>query len=228
MIDRILYMWWTGDNPMTENRKRSIEIVKEKCGIELKVLHKNEITDYELASNRFHEAYKYLSATQKGDYLKCYFMHFYGGCYSDIKITNFNWNEYISILETSKEKDVLGYTEEKPLDIGVDPGDPQEKDMRSNFSLFVGNGAYICKKQSVITQQWFSKLNNKLDEKLDQLKKNPAKHHQDHYGAIIDGKRSLYPFRWTEVNGNIFHKVCYENNERVLHGLPRPICVNYR
>lgn len=32
-----------------------------------------------------HPAFQYLSGIQKGDYLKAYFMNFYGGGYSDLK-----------------------------------------------------------------------------------------------------------------------------------------------
>ena len=36
-----------------------------------------------------HPAYTYLSFTHRADYLRCYFMHHYGGSYSDIKYCSF-------------------------------------------------------------------------------------------------------------------------------------------
>lgn len=228
MIDKKLYMFWTGDNDMSDNRKRSVEHVSKTCGVELCVLYKDDIEKYEKSDNKFHKAYNFLSYTHKADYLRCYFMHFYGGCYSDVKITNFNWSTYVDILNSTKDRDILGYTETAPQDIGIDPGDPLEREMRREYNRFIGNGAYLCKKRSKFTSEWYEELHKKLDQKIDLLMKNPSKHPQDHYGKIIDGKPSIYPFMWTEICGNIFHKVCYLNNERILHGLPRPICKDYR
>lgn len=228
MIDKKLYMWWTGDNDMSDNRKRSIEHVSRTCGVELCVLCKDEIRKYEKQENKFHEAYELLSHTHKGDYLKCYFMHFYGGCYSDIKITNFNWSTYVDILENESEKDVLGYTEIASGHIGIIPGDLEEQNIRNSYNKLIGNGSYICKKNSMITTKWYNMLNEILDDKLDLLKENPSSRPREVLGEMIDGERSKYPFRWAELCGEIFHKICYHNNNRVLHGLPRPVCTNYR
>lgn len=228
MIEKNLYMFWTGENELTENRKETIKKVSDTCGVNLFVLNKDNISLFEKVDSKFHKAYRYLSYTHRSDYLRCYFMHFYGGCYSDIKITTFNWLKYINILDNEKEKDIIGYSEESPNDIGISPGDPEEKEMRTNFSSFIGNCSYICKKNTMITTQWFNILNKILDEKFYLLQQNPASHPQDYYGKIIDGKYSTYPLMWTEICGNIFHKVCFQNTQRVLHGLPRPICINYR
>ena len=227
-IDKILYMFWTGDNPLTDNRKKSIELIKNTSGLKVIILDKNTIFDFELQNNRFHGAYKYLSAVHKSDYLRAYFMNFYGGCYSDIKPNIFNWLPYVNILENNPYKDVVGYSEEKPEDIGIEENDPEQFNMRKKYFIFSGNCSYICKKNSFITNLWYKKITNKLDEKMPLLQKFPAQEPRDFNNKIINGIASQYPIKWTEICGNIFHKICWLNNDRFLNILPRPICYNYQ
>ena len=85
------YCWWTGDNELSENRKKSLETMKIAPGGNIVFIDKNNLKDYILTEHPLHEGYQYLSPIQKGDYLKCYFMHHYGGGYSDIKQTSKPW-----------------------------------------------------------------------------------------------------------------------------------------
>jgi hypothetical protein len=55
-----------------------------------------------------------------------------------------------------------------------------------------------------------------LDEKMEDLKRNPAKHPTD-----CNSELSNYPIEWNEMLGRIFHKICYENIDKLLSTLPR-------
>ena len=83
-----IYIFWTGDNEMSENRKKSIENLKNTCECNIILVTPLNLKSYILSSQPLHEAYQYLSYTHKSDYLRTYFMHFIGGGYSDIKKNN--------------------------------------------------------------------------------------------------------------------------------------------
>lgn len=49
----------------------------------------NNLANY--VKEPLHEAFSYLSLTHKADYLRCYFMHYFGGGYTDIKAHFKSW-----------------------------------------------------------------------------------------------------------------------------------------
>lgn len=65
-----------------------------------------------------HKAFQYLSPVHKSDYLRAYFMHFYGGGYADIKHIHFNWFAYFEKLYNGpQDKYAIGYHEIFSYDI---------------------------------------------------------------------------------------------------------------
>ena len=86
-LDYKIYCWWLNDEDMSTNRQTSLNQLKQTTGCEIVFITKKTLENYILHDYPLHEGYKYLSEIQQGDYLKCYFMHHYGGGYSDIKKT---------------------------------------------------------------------------------------------------------------------------------------------
>ena len=87
MNNRNIYVFWTGNNQMSENRNECLkELIKvSKCNV---ILVKPEMLNkYILDEHPLHPSFNYLSETHKADYLRTYFMRFHGGGYSDIKKT---------------------------------------------------------------------------------------------------------------------------------------------
>lgn len=79
-------MFWTNDKgEITPNRFRSLNQFKEISEVDVILITKDNLHEYILPENPLHPSYKYLSAVHRSDYLRTYFMHFYGGGYSDIK-----------------------------------------------------------------------------------------------------------------------------------------------
>ena len=122
-------------------------------------LNKYILPDYPL-----HEAYPYLSETHKADYLRCYFMHHYGGGYTDIKPTTKSWIPSFDKLNNS-DKYAIGYQEIKG---GVCSNNPI---VVQKYDELIGNGAYIFKPYTPITYEWREKTDKILDDKLHLLKK---------------------------------------------------------
>lgn len=221
MIDKKIYMLWTGTNEMSENRKVSINVTREKCNVELCVLYEKDIRQIEKNNIPFHPAYEYLSETHKADYIRCYLMHNYGGGYSDVKECVFDWNPYFNQLSEC-DKYASGYREFRSCDIATPPEHPNGTIIRNNYLHLIGNGNYIFKSNTPLTKKWFELTSKKLDQNLSLLKSNPSSFPQDHVGAIKpNGEISKYPLRWAEILGEIFHPLVFEYKEQVLKNLPR-------
>ena len=104
---KCIYTFWTGDNEMPENRKRCLYLIKKLSNVDVILITKDNLNQYILEP--LHPSYEYLSFTHRADYLRTYFMHFYGGGYSDIKETTGSWDKYFDILDSS-DYYAIGYT----------------------------------------------------------------------------------------------------------------------
>jgi hypothetical protein len=217
-MNKIIYTFWTEPNELTPRRKNNLQILKDRCGVELKFLSYNDISEYELPDHKFHEAYQYLSATAKSDYLRSYFMNFYGGAYCDIKRAEWDWNPYFDQLAQS-EHWIMGYNISCDIDVAVDITDPEYQEMKNSWKQLIGAGAMICKSNTPLTQFWFETMSNILDQKLDLLRKNPAVHVRDRLGWVTN---SGYPLRWSEIGPETFMKSCFKFKDKVNYNLPSP------
>lgn len=97
-IDRKVYMFWTGNNAITENRARNIELTKNNLGVDLLLVTPDNLGEYILPEYPLHPAYQYLSNVHKSDYLRAYFMHHHGGGYADVKLFENDWNSAFNHL----------------------------------------------------------------------------------------------------------------------------------
>lgn len=216
-----IYCFWTGTNPITPNRIRALESLKQNSGAEVILVTPNNLPEYILKDFPLHPGFQYLSETHKADYLRWYFMHHHGGGYSDIKNTKKSWKSSFETLEQS-DKWVIGYQE---VQRGVCS---QHPNVRDNYQKLIGNGAYIFKPYTPITTEWGKKIHQILDQKLERLKKNPSKFPQDQYGVIYEGKSSKYPLEWAEICGCLLADILSKYLDKVLQGLPQPDFTNYR
>lgn len=211
----LIFCFWTGDTPMSETRMESIEQMKRVTDCEIVLVTKENLDKYILPQHPLHEAYQYLSETQRSDYLRTYFMHFYGHGYSDIKRQSGSW---LPAFQSFYESDayVSGYPETCEECIGHPPA-------KSSWRELVGCGAYICRPQTPFTEKWYGEMMALMDRKVDELRRNPARFPQDCKEAGTG-----YPLEWSEPHGRIFHKVCYEFRHKIQQNVPYIICVDYR
>jgi len=212
----VIYIFWTGNNNITPNRLDSINNLKKisQCLIEL--ITKDNLSNYILKDNPLHQSYQYLSSVHKADYLRCYFMNFYGGGYSDIKKTTGSWKKAFDDLNNSN-KYINGAPEIGPHGVAYQPNIDKWKDLTSVC-------AFICKPQSPLTKLWFEEVTKLLDIKLEMLKKYPAKSHRDYNGCKGN---TNYPIGWNEMLGRIFHRITYDYKDKILKTVPMFINKNY-
>src|SRR3990172_6981039 len=120
---RKVYMFWTGNNPLTPNRQRnlaaSIKALKNQR-VELVLVTPKNLGEYvKKAGVPLHPGYQSLSLTHRADYLRCYFMHFFGGGYSDVKKMSGNWKQAFRDLEAAPDKYINGYQEVSPKGVSA-------------------------------------------------------------------------------------------------------------
>ena len=212
-----IYVFWTGDNEMSENRLKALDCIKLNSQCNVILINQKNLANYILPNNPLHPSYEYLSFTHRSDYLRTYFMNFYGGGYCDIKnIPNISWKNCFDELFNNDNYWINGYTE---VHNGVN-----YESLKDKYSELIGNGAYICKPDTALTNEWYSSMISLLDDRLPKLIKFPATFPQDCYEAS-NGK---YPLKWVEMLGDIFHPVCYKYKHKLLHNLPSPLFDNYR
>lgn len=206
-----IFCIWFGDK-MTENRKKSVSSIENPI-----LITSDNLDKYILKSNPLHEAFYYLSETHKADYLRTYFMHFYGGGYTDIKMQSKSWEKAFNDIINNKNIYANGYREVGPHGVG-------HKDYEKHWTHLIGNCAYIFRPNTDFTKKWYNSMIDILDKKLILLKKHPAKRPRDSVEFYPDTK---YPIGWIEMLGKIFHPICYDYKDKLLYTLPSPIFYNY-
>lgn len=217
-IPRQVVSFWTGNNPMSENRAKHFEALKQNIGVPVILVTPDNLADYILPDYPLHEGFEYLSLVHKSDYLRCYFMHHYGGGYSDIKAAQQSWVEAFDVLEKS-DSYILGCSEIKLADLAP-VGGRLGQDMKRYFSQLIWTCAYISRPHTPFTHEWYTQLHHRLDLYLPQLKENP--------GNIL-GDNEGYPIPWTNILGDIFHPLCLKYMEKVIkYPNIRPSVVDYR
>lgn len=105
-----VYIFWTGDNVIPEVRLKSIEAMKALSQSNIILVDNSNLDEFVTASE-LHPAYEYLNLAHKADYLRCYFMHHYGGGYCDIKQINDSWVPSFELLDSKNDLLCIGYRE---------------------------------------------------------------------------------------------------------------------
>ena len=107
----VIFQFW--NQPLSElkpNRRLCIEESIRVNSPEVKVMNPTVTPFFILPEHPLHKGFEYLSAVHKSDYLRCYFMRFYGGGYSDIKHLHFDFEPYFKkLFESPSVKYAIGY-----------------------------------------------------------------------------------------------------------------------
>jgi len=218
-MNRRLFCFWTGSNPMPPERIKALAGM-ERSGLSVEFITQKNLNDWIVKECPLHSAYPFLSAIHRADYLRVYFMHHYGGGYADIKHINSSWIPSWNNLFES-EKWAVGYREVGPRGVAIVPSISYIR-LLWNWKYLIGNGAYIFKPSTNFTTDWLNLSNQFLDSKLLELRSNPASVPEDYKGKPTGNSRSLYPIRWSELLGNIFHPLCLKYSKMISYDLPRP------
>lgn len=221
-VDKVIYCFWTGTNEMSENRKQCLDSMHRNAGVPIKMITPDNLSDYILPEHPLHPAFQYLSLVHKADYLRCYFMHFHGGGYCDIKAIKGSWKKSFERLIDS-DKYLIGYQElNEERSAYIDIVEPNiKKEVKKRWPLLIGNCAYICRPQTKFTDEWFAEQNKRLDYYYDELLKHPA--------TDPMGQENGYPIPWQRILGAIFHPLCLKYHNKIIQdNRIMPVFTDYR
>ena len=221
-VDRVIYVFWTGDNEITPNRMRGIKSLEEVSGVRVQLITPKNLSEYMVEDDPLPEAYQYLSLNHRSDFLRGYFMYHYGGGYADIKTYYKSWVPAFDKLDAS-EAYVLGYPEvgwQGAKHDGME-NEALAHDLGVYWSLLVGNGAFICRPHTKFAAEWYTASRRRLISFTEQLRQHPAK---DAFGTNED-----YPLAWECLQGAIFHPFCLKYHDHILKDKAlMPSFKNYR
>lgn len=205
VVEPVIYCFWTGDNEMSQMRDSCFRVMQTNLEVPVKLITPRNLDQYILKEYPLHRAFENLSLVHKSDYLRCYFMHHYGGGYTDIKWHDKSWT---AVFKQFNQSDawVMGYREIGAR--GVAPvGGLLGQDLKRHWRLLIGNCSYICRPGTPFTHQWYAELHERMDMYEDQLAAHPGN---------IMGDNEGYPIPWTNILGDIFHPLCLKYNSRIL------------
>lgn len=240
-----VFMLWTGNNPLSENRLRSIKVTEQNIGcpvrlIDDKILHEKILAEIGI---KLHPAYYCLNHAHRADYLRALLMHFIGGGYSDIKVNRSSWGSCFRELADSSSHFGVSYREVSKNGVANLYSSAivmhkrklehirslvKYRLMRKRYKRLIGCGAFIFKPNTEFTRLWWGNVNSRLDSLHDALQANPARlHAKEQPGKSYCGIRSQYPVPWTYLLGDIFHPLCLKHSRSLLQTLPAPSFVDY-
>ena len=209
--DAIIYCFWTGLNKMSDNRLKSLAELISNAQIPVKLITPNNLDQY--IKEPLHPAYPLLSNVHKSDYLRCYFMHHWGGGYSDIKAHHNSWQSALKNLNSKENKIAAGYREFYWGSCTIESHFSNtstknlNKDLNLHYAYLLGNGSFIFKPYSAFTEEWINELHHRLDLHFAELKENPGNIYGDNPG---------YPLPWTYILGQIFHPLCLKYHHKLI------------
>jgi hypothetical protein len=172
-----------------------------KCDVVL--INPANLKDYLI--DPLHPAYEYLSLVHRSDYMRAYFMHYYGGGYSDIKPGLHSW---VDAFKSIENYEIVGYKEVGACAVAQCTNKPgMRAELQKNWRSLIGCGAFICQPETDFTTDWMNEVNELLNMNYDLLKADP--------GNVL-GNNPGYPLAWTELLGDIFHPLVLKYKNHIL------------
>ena len=199
---------------MSETRRTCLSQLRSVSGCRVVLVTPETLPSYLVTP--LHPAYPYLSEVHKADFLRCYFMHFHGGGYADIKLTLGSWRKAFRDLELNSEAYINGYQAGGPDGVS----DP---DLKSQWTELIGAGQFIARPRTEFTREWYASVCRVLDEQLDALRAHPATGPYDHAPSP-----SGYPLGYTDLLGIPLNRVQYKYRDRTMFTVPKHYLSHYR
>lgn len=219
-VNRVIYLFWTGNNEMSDNRKLGISSLQEASGVPVIVITPYNLSDYLVPEDPLPDGFEGLSLNHKSDYLRSYFMHYYGGGYSDIKKNNNSWIPSFDKMDSSSAY-ICGYPEIGPEGVASPNDEKLNTDLHKYWRLLIGCGSFICRPNTKFTDEWYKETKKRVLEKSNEIKCHPA---SDPFGSNED-----YPVPWLHLMGNVFHPLCLKYHRKIIHDdRLKPSFHNYR
>lgn len=202
---RQVFVVWTGDNPLTANRARNLEILRARIGLSVIWVTEETMSDWIVPGHPLHPAYRHLSLVHRSDYLRAYLMHHHGGGYMDIKEPVSSWAISYERMREDRDAWLSSYAELRADSPARLPGNLGH-DIAANFFRLVGCGAMLVRSHTPFTAEWLREVERRLDYFAPQAARFPGGNRGDVVG---------YPVSWTDLLGKIYHPLQLKYLEHV-------------
>lgn len=207
-VPRRIFTFWTGDNAMTDDRRAGLDALRRlNPDLEFLLITPASLDDWLLPEHPLHPSYEHLHFVHRADYLRCYFLHFHGGGYADIKPATHPWAASFDRMDAS-DAWLMGYR--NPVR-WMTPNftDPHlQKLMVRTSDLRLGQNAYISRPKTPISSEWWRQLNLVLDQAAPVLAQHPG----DARGSDPD-----YPLVWTGILAQILDPLTVKYSEHLAY-----------
>lgn len=200
-VDKNLYCFWFG-REMSDVRKSSLASLKQ-TELDIILITDKNLNDYIVEP--LHPGYKYLIPQHKADYLRCYFMHFYGGAYADIKATTGSWLQSLQDLENSDSWFMGFYHPHAVFDCGS-----YDHLLESHYKDRMADQGFILKPNTPLTKDWYNLLIVEMDKNYKEL-----------------AKKEGYALRYHQILLEILNPLWAIYSDKLIRTLPPLICENY-
>jgi hypothetical protein len=223
-IPKVVFVCWFSGynieyNKMSINRFEAFKSLVTNIGVPVILISNKNYKYFIKNSNPIHKAFELLSGNHKSDYMRAYLLNIYGGGYHDIKYRKDSWENCWDDWLYDDNIWIYGRKEGTRRNIGYPPG---QIHIRQYYNKLITMGWVISKPNTIFIKKLLDKIEKILDEKYDNLIKNPGYNSGGYYynNPFQMAEENNYPLRWLELMGEISHPLMLEFTEHIKYGLP--------
>lgn len=206
-LPRRVFAIWAGDNELTPNRVRNLDLIKERLGVRVDLITPSNLDRWIADGHPLHPAYPNLSLIHRSDYLRGYLMHHHGGGYVDIKEPVGSWAASFDMMAADGDAWVTSYTTTHANWIGKLKG-RIGLDILVRYRLMFGKCAFIMRSHTPMTSEWMAQMDAVLTEHEAALEQYPG-------GTF--GELGHYPLSWTDLLGRVLDPLSLKYHSHIRY-----------
>lgn len=206
-VPRRVFVFWTGDNPLTPNRADALGQMRTLLAdTEVLLVTPREMRDWEVPDWPFHPLLNQLSYIHRADYLRAYFLHHHGGGYADLKRPTHAWADVFDRLDASAAW-MAGYRVPVRLMTPNMVDDKHERLMKKWSDRRLGQSAYLARPRTPLTTEWLTEVERRLEVNAENLLAHPGNER---------GSNPGYPIPFNSILAQVLDPLQVKYNEHLL------------
>jgi len=206
-VPRRIFVVWTGRNPLTPNRQRGLDNIRDmNPDLDVVLVTDDNLEDWIVEGQPLHPAYEHLSLNHRSDHLRAYLLHHHGGGYSDVKPVREPWAPAFDRLDNSPAW-LVGYTEHRFDMVAKIPGVLGRDLVRASTQVF-GCGSFIARPYTPFTDELLSEQYRRLDAWAEDLRRVPGGDRGHAEGYVVP---------WLGMMGSIVGPLCLKYQRHLIH-----------
>lgn len=206
-VPNVIWCFWLGENPLTQNRLSGLQRMREfNPKTPVRLVTAENLAELVVPEHPLHTAYEHLSVVHRSDYLRAYILHHHGGGYSDIKPPLCSWGPALERLRDSNN----------PV-LGVDIGSPKYAShlpdrlgshLRRYYRRVLSGSTIAAKSHTDFTGEWLREVERRLDYYAPALQESP--------GGVW-GRDPSYPIPWTGIMGDVLQPLSLKYQDVIIY-----------